>query len=392
MKSGLNWLIVDTETDGLYDPIHVVELSAQLMSGWQAVGEPFQMLLNHNVPIPSEAVAIHGYTQEYLAQHGHDPLEVYSAFRDYARDYPLVAHNLSYDWNRCLEPEWARLGVPIIGRRGFCSMMLARRLVKEASSYRLAALKECFRLSQSQSHRAKNDVLTVRELFENVYRPRLLSAGLESFEDVAAFAKRTPVAKCLSLITSGLVVPVPPVPQDAWYYIDSANNAHGPLSARDVSIRADLPAYHVWREGMPDWISNQTCAEFQALAHSQATPPPARRVLNPTKTIDELIGLCKGLISDDKITTAEVQFLSSWLEDFGPKAEWPASQIAETLERVLEDGKITKAEKEELKLLLHEITGSSPPMRIELIQSPSATSPRGNDLYTIVPLVTGSNQ
>jgi DNA polymerase III epsilon subunit-like protein len=88
------------------------------------------MLLNHDVPIPPEAVAIHGYTREYLATHGHDPVRVHTAFRDYACDYPLVAHNLSYDWNRCLEPEWATLGIPAIGRRGFCSMMLARRVLR----------------------------------------------------------------------------------------------------------------------------------------------------------------------------------------------------------------------------------------------------------------------
>ena len=36
---GAHWVIVDTETDGLYEPIHVVELSAQLMRGWEAVGD-----------------------------------------------------------------------------------------------------------------------------------------------------------------------------------------------------------------------------------------------------------------------------------------------------------------------------------------------------------------
>ena len=158
---GTRWVVIDTETDGLYEPIHVVELAGQLMEGWERVGDPFRMLLNHDVPIPPEAVAIHGYTQEHLRRHGQAPSHVHAAFRDYARDYPLVAHNLSYDWNRCLEPEWARLGVPQIGQRGFCCMMLARRLVPETSSYRLEALKQCFQLTPSWSHQAENDVLTV---------------------------------------------------------------------------------------------------------------------------------------------------------------------------------------------------------------------------------------
>lgn len=150
------------------------------MDGWERVGEPFRILLNHDVPIPQEAVAIHRYTQEYLRRHGQEPHQAYAAFRDYARDYPLVAHNLSCDWNRCLEPEWARLGVPQVGQRGFCCMMLARRLVPETESYRLEALKQRFQLTPSQSHQAKNDVLAVVELFQRVYRQRLEKAGLSS--------------------------------------------------------------------------------------------------------------------------------------------------------------------------------------------------------------------
>ncbi|MDB6134359.1 MAG: Exonuclease, RNase and polymerase [Verrucomicrobiales bacterium] len=57
----------------LHDPIHVVELSAQLMEGWEPVGNPFWMLLNHDVSIHPEATAIHGYTRELLRLSGYSP-------------------------------------------------------------------------------------------------------------------------------------------------------------------------------------------------------------------------------------------------------------------------------------------------------------------------------
>jgi DNA polymerase III alpha subunit (gram-positive type) len=203
------WVIIDTETDGLHEPIHVVELCGQLMRAWEAVGEPFRRLLNHDVRIPSEAVAIHGYTQAYLRTHGERPRDVHAAFGDYARDFPLVAHNLGYDWNRCLEPEWLRLGLPKVGRRGFCCMMLARRIVSETTNYRLENLKRCFQLTANKSHQATNDVLTVVELFQRVYRPRLEQAGLDTYESIAAFAKRTPVAKCRELVQGGCREAIP---------------------------------------------------------------------------------------------------------------------------------------------------------------------------------------
>lgn len=201
MKNGTRWVIIDTETTGLYDPIYVVELAGQLMEGWRPVGAPFRMLLNHNVPVPWDAVAVHGYTQEYLKAHGAPPPQVYEAFRGYARDYPLVAHNLSYDWNRCLVPEWARLRIPTIGQSGFCTMLLGRRVIPETDGHSLDYLRAYFNLNPGgRAHQAKHDVGTVVEMFCNLYRPRLERAGLTTFASVAGFSRQTPIAACIDLI------------------------------------------------------------------------------------------------------------------------------------------------------------------------------------------------
>ncbi len=200
MNSGTRWVIIDTETDGLIAPIHVVELCGQLMEGWHPVGVPFRMLLDHDIPIPSGATAVHGYTRQYLKQHGRNPRFVHSAFREYSQGYPLVAHNLNFDWDRCLVPEWARLGLAPSGQRGFCTLMLARRLALNASSHRLDDLKSHFKLSKSRSHQAQNDVLTVVELFQTIYRSRLELAGLHTFDSIKAFSIRTPIARCVEII------------------------------------------------------------------------------------------------------------------------------------------------------------------------------------------------
>jgi len=362
------------------------------MEGWQPVGEPFSMLLNHEVFIPEEATAIHGYTEEFLRQNGHNPVSVHEVFREYARDYPIVAHNLSYDWNRCLEPEWARLGIPQIGCRGFCSMMLSRRLVPETNSYRLQVLKELFKLTPTQSHKALNDTLTVVELFQKVYQPRLEAAGLNTFESVFEFAKKTPVAKCRAMVCGE---PSPTKThrrlRDEWYYIDSANQDHGPMPAREVTERAGIEAFYVWREGMGDWEINVECSEFGKLA--KKSPPKKKRVakIKTSKTSQELIGLCNGILADDKITTAEVRYLSSWLEDAGCINEWPASEIAQLLERILEDGKVTKEEKSELKTILEAVTSCEAAPS----SAPSEREPRvfsGNDHCSAVQHEQGTRE
>jgi DNA polymerase III epsilon subunit-like protein len=90
------------------------------------------MYLNHQVHIPREATAIHGYTAEFLTVHGQDPIYVYELFRQYAQDCPTVSHNLSFDWNRCLVPEWQRLGIPQITEDNLACLHVEGRCVFEA--------------------------------------------------------------------------------------------------------------------------------------------------------------------------------------------------------------------------------------------------------------------
>jgi len=190
------WVIVDTETDGLTNPIHVVEIAAQLMQGSEPIGKPFQVYLNHNVPIPTRAFAVHGYSQEFLRVNGLPPVEAHEAFRQYAGESPIVAHSLGFDWNRALEPEWARLGLMPIGRRGFCTVSLSRRVLMAEQSFKLDDLKMRFGLADGPSHKAFADVAVVVRLFREILRPRLEAAGLTTFESWQQFAQLKPVSKC----------------------------------------------------------------------------------------------------------------------------------------------------------------------------------------------------
>ncbi len=361
LMKNTTWIIIDTETDGLLDPIHVVEIAAQRMNGWEPVGEKFRVLLNHGVPIPPEATAVHGYTTEFLRQHGEDPFVAHARFREFVGDLPLVAHNLSFDWNRALSQEWLRLGLDPIGQRGFCTLMLSRRLVDECKSYRLDALRDAFQLSTNDAHRAFGDVATLVALFGRVFRPRLEASGLETFESVADFSKRTPVAKCLCQIKTPGAKPAVTSSQpqlDRWYFIDPQNESHGPFTAADVLQRMGAIPCWVWQEGLAGWISSDTCQEFQRCAKCPPPlPPPPKPLqsLSGTRSVQELVGVCRGIIADGKITTAEVTFLSKWLQDAGAVTEWPATEIAQTVEKITADGRITKEEKAELLNLLQRV-------------------------------------
>ena len=186
-----DWIILDTETTGFAAPIFVVEIGAQRMRGWQPVGEPFRKLINQNQDIPPEASRVHGYTREILERDGESANQVHETLRLYVKDLPVVAYNLDYDLDRVLKPEWDRLGIPHMGRGGFCALRLAQRLLDPvpAGNCKLQTLRQYYRLPERGAHTALGDVETVADLFAQVLRPIAEQRGIHTWDAVKAYAE-----------------------------------------------------------------------------------------------------------------------------------------------------------------------------------------------------------
>lgn len=227
MNTG-TWVIIDTETTGLSQPIFAVEIAAQRMEGWDPVGDSFRVLLNHDVPIDPQAEAVHGYSREYLRKHGENPATAHRQFHGYCTNLPFVAYNISYDWDRVLVPEYNRLNVPQTGVKGFCALTLARRAITETKNLKLPTLKEHFKLSENPSHRGLNDVVSLVRLFRTVLRERLEPAGISGFEEIAKFSKATPVARCLEQLHSAYDQ------QEVWHVLTEDNESAGPFSLSHI--------------------------------------------------------------------------------------------------------------------------------------------------------------
>jgi DNA polymerase III epsilon subunit-like protein len=173
--SGIDWTIIDTETTGIAAPIYTLEIAAQRMRGLMPVGKPFQAFLNHEVDVPREAQAIHGYSRKFLQENGMPPRQAHFLFAEYAGNTPLAAYNLPYDYDKVLVPEWKRLGLRMLMTRGFCVMRLTQKLLNPspAGNYKLQSLRSHFGLPDSVAHSAVGDVLTVIDLIGSVLLPHL---------------------------------------------------------------------------------------------------------------------------------------------------------------------------------------------------------------------------
>jgi len=191
------WVLVDTETDGLEAPIHAIEVAAQRFKGFESFGEPFRVFINHGIEIPLAATAVHGYTTEFIEEHGISPQEAYQQIGDYISGAPIAAHYLGFDWNRVLAPEWERLGINPLGQRGFCTWKLAKRSLPEFATHKLDYLRDQFGLACSRAHSALGDIESVADLLLRIVFPRLIDKGMTSLDEVVSFTLLPPLhCKC----------------------------------------------------------------------------------------------------------------------------------------------------------------------------------------------------
>ena len=393
MRDTDEWVVIDTETTGLSDPVWAVEIAAQRMRGWRVDGEPFRVLLNHDVEIEPEAEALHGYSRAFLRKHGENPVTAHERFRSYAGSRPVISYNRAFDWNRVLVREFTRLRLPSWESRGFCAMVLSRRLLFEAPNLKLDTLRECFPISRGQAHRAQDDVQTIVELFRGVLRERLHALGVIGYDQVAAFAARVPVTKCVEDVQAGLGDP------QVWYVLADGNKPVGPFRMRYIAALADGRKWMVSRKGMDRWIPCGDLPEFAEAARlnaevvkqvkprrcAKAKPKAATRagekpvgkeksrrapVQNAVRDdstivlktyVYELVGLLKGIMADGVLDSREIHLLSSWMQGCPCTHVYPVCIVADRLERVLADGVVTAAEHAELTATIHDALAAYEP-------------------------------
>ena len=76
------------------------------------------------------------------------------------------------------------------------------------------------------------------------------------------------------------------------------------------------------------------------------------------RLIDELIGICRGVIADDEVDEKEAIFIGQWIEQHGDVEDrWPVNVLYARLTEMLKDGVLNLSEQQELLETLREITG-----------------------------------
>ncbi|MCH9025087.1 MAG: WYL domain-containing protein [candidate division Zixibacteria bacterium] len=156
----------DTETTGLWAPSNrLVEIGAVKFCLGGSKTSTFQALINPERPMPAEVIAVHGISDEMVANE-RKAGEVMPDFLEFCgKDSVLLAHNALFDISflACeLDRNERRRPENLV----LDTVTISRKVFPEVQSYSLLSLAQHFGLSQEQQHRALDDAILVQKIFE----------------------------------------------------------------------------------------------------------------------------------------------------------------------------------------------------------------------------------
>lgn len=221
----LSFVAFDTETSGSY-PLgnEIVEVG---LVKWEAGKEvaSFDQLIKPRRPMGQEVIAIHGITNEMVAQS--PPMEkVIGIVREFIGDSILIAHHAPFDLG-FLVVELEQYGFTLPTAMPLCSSLISRKVIKGSDNHKLQTLVKYLKINAGPAHRAESDARAC------------LQVALRCFEIIGESASYQDLLK-----------------------VQGKNLQWKNYSIRDLEFNSDL-------KGLMDAIKNNQSVEFVYMSGSQ---------------------------------------------------------------------------------------------------------------------------
>ena len=150
-------IVLDTETTGLdYTRERMVEFAAVRLENGK-IKDEFQTLINPEQHIRKSSIAIHGITQDMVAD-APTEAEVMPKILEFIGDYPIVAHNVIFDYSFLNEAKLRVCGTKLENPR-IDSQNMFKEIAPELESHGLEALTQRFNVELNNHHRAMADTM-----------------------------------------------------------------------------------------------------------------------------------------------------------------------------------------------------------------------------------------
>ena len=184
-------IVLDTETTGLdwRNGDRVIEIGCVELVNRSLTGRHYHVYINPERGIDAEAVAVHGITEDFLADKPRFA-DVAADFEAFVRDAELVIHNAAFDLG-FLDAEFARLGAQHPPLRERCAVEDSLELARQRFPGQRNSLDAlCRRLGVDNSHRQLHGALLDAQLLAEAYLALTSGQGEIGFDALAEGEKR----------------------------------------------------------------------------------------------------------------------------------------------------------------------------------------------------------
>ena len=160
-----NWekgriIVLDTETTGTNPRRdNIVQIYAREIVNGQT-GKEFHYYLKSEIPV-GYSEEIHGLSDEFLAEHGHDPQKILKELKEFIGESPIAGHNINFDLGMIRE-NGHRRGIDFSFKYYYDTLDISRRLI-ESENYKLSTLARNLGFA-SATHSADDDVAATIDL------------------------------------------------------------------------------------------------------------------------------------------------------------------------------------------------------------------------------------
>lgn len=151
-------VVIDTETTGVTNSARIVEIAAvKVVHG--KMQDPRSMLINPGEPIPEEAAAIHGISDD-MVEGKPTFADVAEKLRKYCNGFTLCAYNAPFDKRMlCLEHERAELDDEWLEDMWLDPLVWVKHFQKYEKGKKLTDVCERMDIRLDGAHRALQDVM-----------------------------------------------------------------------------------------------------------------------------------------------------------------------------------------------------------------------------------------
>lgn len=189
------YVVFDTETTGFNAGLgdQMIEIGAVKMKDGEVI-ERFDELIDPKRPIDHEITEVTQITDSMLIGKASEE-EVTKRFKEFIKDYPLVAHNAKFDISM-IEMAYYKYNLGEFKNPVIDTLELSRTMDRDYSKHSLSALVKRYGVpfDEEHHHRADYDAEGTGYIF-NKMRKKMIEMGLKTLNDIQTLCKEDEIHK-----------------------------------------------------------------------------------------------------------------------------------------------------------------------------------------------------